>query len=804
MASKKYTFPTNFLGKDKYMEEPEQIVMNNNNMKMDNEDEELVIPAKHISLQKLIDDYSENSSIENGSLCELNCIPCYNIGDKHFQSYSQKLHYYTTIGKDECPRIFDMSQFYSNHDSYSSNLSSPLRQKSFSNMNNDYSSNLVVSNTTNPSSSTTPVIPLNNSLNIDNNESYYSDTSMETNNANNNNNLQSSEFTYFIKTYNSEDEVYTVKSATIPSSSSSSSPLSSSFSPVLSTSQKNDSKFLKSKTLNLLKKTIPLKIISKNYISDEFKDTIYSTNHNDMDINETSILEKELVNDINGDDTSKKSQSSKLSIDSKLKLKNDMTIENTNGDDNVNDNNNNDDDDNNNKKKKQDQKEKQKKEKQNQKLLISKSNEIHSKLLKLNNEEAKIETKSKTGTKKEQKKEKEKEKEIVSINTTSNSNTKTTKKHRSSVSKYDFVKVLVYLSGEHYYVLSRFLISRMLTATKVDYYHAVRIALDLKKRLVDCNELELTQKKLEKILFNIMKEYGYNEKYTLLYKLISGFYRERIPMIILISGPRCVGKSTLATKLAERLNLPNIVKTDAVYDLMCSIFKISEEDREPIWYKNYSTDELLEKYENDCKLVKRGLEADIKKAFTEGKSIIIEGTHVTHYLYDFVLECIETFNQQKKINDSTSNTTTTNSSSSNELYSSKLLSNNNNNPCNAIVLPFYLDMDDKKCHQEFLYNQMMIETLINDNQNVDYFTLNQYPKNINSGNHQLCELELKLDIIGNLFRKENKKRLYQKSMTGESKAFKYINVNSKSFQSTLDVMHTEVLNKIQEKFSISE
>jgi len=44
-------------------------------------------------------------------------------------------------------------------------------------------------------------------------------------------------------------------------------------------------------------------------------------------------------------------------------------------------------------------------------------------------------------------------------------------------------------------------------------------------------------------------------------------------MIILISGPRCVGKSTLATKLAERLNLPNIVKTDTVYDLMCSIFE---------------------------------------------------------------------------------------------------------------------------------------------------------------------------------------------------------------------------------------
>ncbi|ORX45390.1 hypothetical protein BCR36DRAFT_299665 [Piromyces finnis] len=302
----------------------------------------------------------------------------------------------------------------------------------------------------------------------------------------------------------------------------------------------------------------------------------------------------------------------------------------------------------------------------------------------------------------------------------------TIKKHKSNVSKYDFVKVLVYLSGKHYYVLSRFLISRMLTASEIDYYHAVKIALDLKKRLVDCNELELSQKKLEKYLFNIMKDYGYTEKYTSLYKLISGFYRERIPMIILISGPRCVGKSTLATKLAERLNLPNIVKTDMVYDLMCSIFSISDEDREPIWYKNCSTDELLEKYEKDCELVKKGLEVDIKKAFTEGKSIIIEGIHVNHKLYDYVLDYITKFNTNKN------NKEKKDLESDNNSYTSKLLSINDD-PCNAIVLPFYLDMDDKKCHKEFLFNQIMTETFINNQNDSNYFMLNDFP-NSNLGN----------------------------------------------------------------------
>jgi hypothetical protein len=42
---------------------------------------------------------------------------------------------------------------------------------------------------------------------------------------------------------------------------------------------------------------------------------------------------------------------------------------------------------------------------------------------------------------------------------------------RNASSKYDFVKVKVWLgeNADHYYVLSRFLLSRMLTVTKVHY-----------------------------------------------------------------------------------------------------------------------------------------------------------------------------------------------------------------------------------------------------------------------------------------------------------------------------------------------
>lgn len=55
------------------------------------------------------------------------------------------------------------------------------------------------------------------------------------------------------------------------------------------------------------------------------------------------------------------------------------------------------------------------------------------------------------------------------------------------------VKVWLGPQQDHYYVLSRFLISRMLTVTKLPPLKAVKIALDLKKLLVDSARLEIVQ-----------------------------------------------------------------------------------------------------------------------------------------------------------------------------------------------------------------------------------------------------------------------------------------------------------------------
>jgi len=105
----------------------------------------------------------------------------------------------------------------------------------------------------------------------------------------------------------------------------------------------------------------------------------------------------------------------------------------------------------------------------------------------------------------------------------------------TAASKYDFVKVRVWLPGGQSYILSRFLVARMLTAAAVvggggsqnkappgaagrppsarasilggaSGSAAVRAALALKKRLVDAGRLDVSQAELQAELFSVLEE----------------------------------------------------------------------------------------------------------------------------------------------------------------------------------------------------------------------------------------------------------------------------------------------------------
>ncbi|KAM1069870.1 hypothetical protein ACFX13_001788 [Malus domestica] len=206
---------------------------------------------------------------------------------------------------------------------------------------------------------------------------------------------------------------------------------------------------------------------------------------------------------------------------------------------------------------------------------------------------------------------------------------------RNTSSKYDFVKVKVWLgdNADHYYVLSRFLLSRMLTVTKIPNYVAIKIALELKKLLIDNSLLDVSQSDLEVNLFKLMERRGYGEEYINRYKMMTRFHHQRVPLVILVCGTACVGKSTIATQLAQRLNLPNVLQTDMVYELLRTATDAPLTST-PVWARDFSSsEELITEFCRECRIVRKGLGGDMKKALKDGKPIIIEGIHLDPSIY---------------------------------------------------------------------------------------------------------------------------------------------------------------------------
>ena len=110
--------------------------------------------------------------------------------------------------------------------------------------------------------------------------------------------------------------------------------------------------------------------------------------------------------------------------------------------------------------------------------------------------------------------------------------------------------------------------SRILTLIKVNEKDAIKITLDIKKHFVEAHQSEVTQAELEHVLFLKLTEFDYGERLVQRYQLVTQFYQKRVPFIIIVCGTECMGKSTLVTQLAERVNISNILQTGVVKQVM--------------------------------------------------------------------------------------------------------------------------------------------------------------------------------------------------------------------------------------------
>jgi hypothetical protein len=103
-------------------------------------------------------------------------------------------------------------------------------------------------------------------------------------------------------------------------------------------------------------------------------------------------------------------------------------------------------------------------------------------------------------------------------------------------------------------------------------------------------------------------------------------------MIVFLSGTIGIAKSMIATHLAERMSISNVLQTEIMENVMQNIHP-------ELFQTNFKTQtftsdkEMMVHYQSRCRQVRRGANTDINKGLSEGKPLIIEGYTVDPTLY---------------------------------------------------------------------------------------------------------------------------------------------------------------------------
>ncbi|MGH9178526.1 MAG: hypothetical protein ACRD0N_08230 [Acidimicrobiales bacterium] len=138
------------------------------------------------------------------------------------------------------------------------------------------------------------------------------------------------------------------------------------------------------------------------------------------------------------------------------------------------------------------------------------------------------------------------------------------------------------------------------------------------------------------LLEALRREVG--ERYAASFSKWQLVLRLDMPLVVLIGGAPGVGKSTVATMLANRLGITRVIPTDAIREVMRAMF--SEDIMPTLHTSSYdaarlvrhplprSADPVLIGFGEQASAVAVGVEALMSRAAAEGTDLIVEGAHV--------------------------------------------------------------------------------------------------------------------------------------------------------------------------------
>lgn len=165
-------------------------------------------------------------------------------------------------------------------------------------------------------------------------------------------------------------------------------------------------------------------------------------------------------------------------------------------------------------------------------------------------------------------------------------------------------------------------------------YHAATLVED---RLREQGRLSVSLADLRALASEILGDV-YGPSYSDKYGQWLSIQRLDKPLVVLVGGTTGVGKSTVATALAVRLAITRIVSTDAIREVMRSIFS---EELAPLLYESSFTawrrlrvplpktaEPVIVGFREQTESVLVGVNAILRRAVQEGVSMIVEGVHI--------------------------------------------------------------------------------------------------------------------------------------------------------------------------------
>jgi 2-phosphoglycerate kinase len=189
--------------------------------------------------------------------------------------------------------------------------------------------------------------------------------------------------------------------------------------------------------------------------------------------------------------------------------------------------------------------------------------------------------------------------------------------------------------GNDNFPYSKGLMARALIAAGVPADRAYQLARRLELDLAERGESSVEVERLEGMAQEILgEEEGLRATKRL--RRLADLQALDVPIIVLIGGSTGTGKSTVAAEVAHRLGITRVTSTDFIRQTMRAFF--SREFMPTIHYSSFEAGEGVDDdvtgdpaivgFVDQCRHVCVGVDAAIKRALTEGWSMVLEGVHL--------------------------------------------------------------------------------------------------------------------------------------------------------------------------------